>query len=61
MVITDTLHGAYGGSHMTKRLADILEPIDEGQQETRSADEIINHMKNKIKALGGDKNGDESV
>ena len=45
---------------MTKRLADILEPHCE-VQETRSADEIINHMKNKIKALGGDENGDESV
>lgn len=59
MVITDTLHGAYGGSHMTKRLADILEPQDE-EQETRSADEIINHMKEKIKALGGENDGNES-
>lgn len=38
---------------MTKRLAGILEPQVE-EEETRSADEIINHMKNKIKALGGE-------
>jgi hypothetical protein len=42
-----------GGGYMKQRYADIIHPKPE---ETRTSDEIISHMKEKLKRLGGEQN-----
>lgn len=49
--ITETLQRVYGGASLNVRWIDLIDPKEE---ETRTGEEIIQHMKDKIKALGGE-------
>lgn len=52
-VITETLQGVYGGAALSTRYLDIIDPppVDD-----RTADDIIENIKNKLQALGGEDN-----
>lgn len=45
----------YGGSVPKSRYLELIEPIDSKyqKQETRTAQEVIDHIKNKINKMGG--------
>lgn len=47
--INESVANAYTGKYMTKSYVDLLKPEPE---ETRTADEIIQHMKDKLNELG---------
>lgn len=50
--ITENTAKMYGGSSLKLRYADLLENSNK-QEETRTAEDIISNIKNKINKMGG--------
>ena len=50
LILENTAHAINGGQYIQVRYADVVEPQKE---ETRTADDVINHVKEKLAKVGG--------
>lgn len=48
----DIIANVYGGSIMKKRYVEVLKDLNDPQEETRTADEIIEDIGNKLDKIG---------